>query len=188
MPDAPDLSDLTPVVPRYAMRLGFVGHPAADWAARSYISNFIAVTDKAIAEYQAGRALLRFGDSGDLEDFLRFLLAPGHFETCLSSVRRALRYQTRIQNHPEGPDVERVVRRLLESHLRGIVHLRDGIEHMDEWISSGEVEEGNPVMLRIPPDGDSLAISSYRLRFRDLALLLRRLHDFSMTLASLRAR
>ena len=188
-PEIPDLSDLSAIMPSHIMQLGFGKQPRRDWRARSYVNIFIAVTDKAIAEYRAGAEGIRRGASLVAAEFVMYLEGLQHFETCINSTMRALRIQAQLREHPESPDLEPLVDRsikgLLGRYKDQITGLRDSIEHMDERIADGGIAEGAPVMLRIHPDGDSLAIGARRLRFVDLALLLRRLYGLSQSLAAL---
>ena len=108
---------------------------------RSYVHSFILGTDKALRAYNAGRILLlkytQFRNSTVL-----LLHGLSEFETCITTVKRCLSLADRMASHPENPEIERTVRRLLDSYQRTVRPIRDAIEHMDEDIARGEVRPG----------------------------------------------
>jgi hypothetical protein len=110
--------------------------------------------------------------------------ALGEFETCITTVKRALVLAERMASHPENPEIERTQRRLLDSYQRVIRPVRDLIEHMDADISAGEIQAGQPQMLFVPNDGSYMEIGSRQLAFTSLANAIRQLHALSLALES----
>jgi hypothetical protein len=150
---------------------------------QSYLHIFILSTDKAVRAYNSGRSLMfKYIASNNSTQLL--FEALGEFETCITTVKRALALAERMASHSENPEIGRTQRRLLESDQRAVRPIRDLIEHMDGDLAAGEVETGQPQMLFISKDGEHLEIGSHRLAFTSLADVVRRLHGLSLALAS----
>lgn len=179
---APDLSEFrSSVASEYALRIVFQAAGTSDRRARSFVTNFILSVDKAIREYSAGRELLvQYAASSNRTSLL--IEGLGRFETCINSTKRALRFIDRLAVHEAGPEVERLTRRLLQSHEALITSMRDSIEHMDAFVQTGELKEGEPHALAISPDSEFLEIASYRLSLVSFAQLLRRLRGLASEL------
>jgi hypothetical protein len=182
---APDLSNLfLPVISNYILNRVFTnrgGHTNPQ--VQSYIHNFILSTDKALRAYNYGRLLiLKYAASNNRMKLLFHALAE--FETCISTVNRALLLADRMVKHRDNPEIERTQRRLLDSYKRKIEPIRHVIEHMDKVIAKGEIRDGEPQMLAVSSDGVYLEISSYKLKFMFLASAILQLHTLSMSLAS----
>ena len=138
--------------------------------------------DKAIREHIAGRELLlRYVASANKTGLL--IEGLGRFETCINAVKRALRFMDRVATHDAGPKVERLTRRLIQTHEKLITDVRDVLEHMDAFIQSDELKEGEPHTLAVTPDSEYLEIASHRLSFDQLAQLLCRLRQLASEFA-----
>jgi len=182
---APDLGHLhIPVIANYMLNLFLVnrgGHNNPQ--VRSYVHSFILGTDKALRVYNAGRELLiKYTQSRNSTVLL--LHGLSEFETCIATVKRCLSLADRMASHPENPEIERTVRRLLDSYQRTVRPIRDAIEHMDEDIARGEVRPGAPLILAVSQDGAFLEIGEYRLGFIALAACLSQIHALALALAS----
>jgi hypothetical protein len=180
---APDLSDIrTPVLANYTLNISLAGGGTSDRKAGSFVINCILTIDKAIREYNAGRGLLvQYVASANRTTLL--IESLGRFETCINSAKRALRHVDRLARHAGGPDVERAVRRLLDSYGKAITPVRDAIEHMDDAVSAERLADGEPHTLAISRDSKYLEIAGHRLAFNRLAQLLRHLHGLAEELA-----
>jgi hypothetical protein len=130
--------------------------------------------DKAVREYNAGRDLL-VRDAASSKDVSSHLEGLGRFETCINSTKRAMRFIDKLATRQAGPEVERLTRRLLQHHEALITSIRDSLEHMDDIVQKGELNQGEPHALHISPDCEFLEIASYQLSCASLAGLLRRL-------------
>lgn len=181
---APDLSDLyVPLLGNYILNKVFVQGGSRDRKTDSYVVNMIHNTDKALREYSAGRELLiKYVASSNR--MMLYLEAVGHFENCINGLKRALRFVERIGAGEHAPEVDRIVRKLLENYSHEITPVRDAIEHMDAALDSGEVKEGDVQLLSVSDDDSSLEIAAHRLTFDRLASLLRRLHGLATELAA----
>ncbi len=180
---APDLSDLSsPVLSEFILNTVFLGAGTQDRKARSYSITFMLAVDKAVREYIAGRELLvRYAASSNKTGLL--IEGLGRFETCINAVKRALRFMERLAAHGAGPEIERLTKRLIQTHEKLLTDVRDALEHMDAFVQSGELKEGEPHTLAITPDSEYLEIASYRLSFDQLAQLLRRLRQLASEFA-----
>jgi hypothetical protein len=180
---APDLSQLfLPVAANYTLNIAFRGAGRADRTLQSYLTNYIRATDRALQSYNFGRAkLIEFVASTN--GILVYLEALSEFEIAITYARRALRFFEKLRSHPNGPDIERVVARVMASYERRATPVRDAVEHLDERITRGEIAEGQPTALSVSPDGERLEVADVAISFNDLALLLGKLHEVSLQLA-----
>ena len=183
---APDLSDLnTPVMANYFLNRVFAGCGTSDRKADSFVILYILAVDKAVREYNAGGELLTEYAASENRMSL-YIEALGRYETCINSAKRALRYVGRLSAHPGGPEVERSVRRLLDNHGKVVTPLRDAIEHMDDRVQKDQLADGEPHTLMVSHDSRYLEIADDRLALKQLAVLLRRLRELAVELASYR--
>ena len=182
---APDLTHLpVPVIATYILNLTFGDRGGHDNPqVRSYLHSFILSTDKALRAYNSGRALM-FEYVGSKNRTTLLFHALGEFETCITTVRRALLLAERMAAHPENPEIERTQRRLFDSYQRAVGPVRDAIEHMDDDIARGELRAGEPQILAVSKDGGFLEIGSHRLTFASLSSAVAQLHALSLELAS----
>jgi len=159
---APDLGHLDiPVIANYLLNLVFVNRGGSnDPQVRSYVHSFILGTDKALRAYNAGRVLL-INYTQSRNSTVLLLHGLSEFETCITTAKRCLSLADRMASHPENLEIERTIRRLLDSYQRTVRPIRDAIEHMDEDIARGEVGPGDPLMLTVSQDGAFLEIGKY---------------------------
>ena len=126
----------------------FLDAGTKDRKARSYSITFMLAVDKAVREYIAGRQLLvQYAASANQTGLL--IEGLGRFETCINAVKRALRFMERLASHSAGPEIERLTRRLIQTHEKPITDVRDALEHMDAFVQSDELKEGEPHILAI---------------------------------------
>jgi hypothetical protein len=82
-----------------------------------------------------------------------------------------------------GFPIDRIATRSIESFSTELKDVRNVLEHMDAAIQGGEILEGQPVMLMIPDDGERAVVGQYAIRFADVAILIRRLHEVGLEIA-----
>jgi hypothetical protein len=180
--EMPDLSELDTRLARHLILDVLIGEPGLSRREGFYRRNFVRLVDKAVLEYQeAHSALIKQIEEGGAEviptgaaSFFRFI---HHFENCINATSRLLKLIERIKCEGGALHLPRLARRSIEAHGRGVPDIRNAIEHMDEIIRKDELAEGQPVMLGIGGEGDTAVIAGYHVRFGDLALTLRRLHE-----------
>ncbi len=179
----PDLSTFTtPVMLAYMLNVTLRGAGVRDYAGGVYLTGFLRMVDKAVFEYEAARvALEQYVASQNMTSLI--LRAVAHLETCINSTHRALKFVEHMRQYQAAPDIDRVVQRALSSDGRAIPSIRNAIEHMDNWISTGQVRAGDPVALMVSEQGDMVSIASEQLSFHDLARLLSRLHALATDLS-----
>lgn len=179
----PDLAGLfTPVMSNLMLSVVLGGAGSRNHEVWQYTVSYIRLIDKAIVAYRAAReSLEEYVNSQNRTSLL--LTSISHLETCIHSVKRALRFLGQLNRHPQGPPIPRIRRRLIESYGNQITEVRDAIEHMDKWIERGEVRPGEPTALMISEDGKSASIASETLSFDTLASALRNLHALAEELA-----
>ena len=144
--EMPDLSSINnPVMTDVS--LGII---IGKWSLRNdqvwlYSHNLIRIIDKAIFEYEEARKsyleqleILRNGGL-PLSALYRSI---AHLETCIDSVRRALRFIDRLKSHKGEPVISRTTRRIINSYAKISVDIRDAVEHMDEMIADGRFVKG----------------------------------------------
>ena len=71
----------------------------------------------------------------------------------------------------------REIRRLVESKSEDIAKLRNQVEHIDEIILKDELAPNRPIMLAITKNSDGVTISHYEIKFTDLAIILKNMHE-----------
>jgi hypothetical protein len=177
----PDLSELNGrLIPPLKLSFVFGGGPT-DQQARQYTILFIRLTNKAIFEYEASRATLDEYLASNNKTLLMFQ-SVDHIETCVHSIKRALRFLDQMNRYSRGPDIPRETRRLFSSYDRDVTVIRDAIEHMDEYMERGEITPGTPSALFVNEAGDVAEIAGHTITFERLAMLLRRMHELAIRL------
>jgi hypothetical protein len=187
----PDLSGLDYPLKRYLILLVLTGYRGLPRKQRLYIQNFVRLVDKAIREYQSARSTIiaqldeakrppeEMAQDGR---FLHILDFTDYFENCINAVSRLLKQLDRIKSESEGWRIPRLVRRSIEAHSGTIVEIRNVAEHMAETIQEDSLREGQPVMFTFGGKGDTAVLAAYEIRFEDLALIIRKLHDIALNL------
>jgi len=188
----PDLSSInTPAMPDTAM-----GIIIGKWAQRNdqvwlYIHNLIRITDKAIFEYEAARkSYLKQLDTlrNGVLPLSALFRSVAHLETCINSVRRALRFIERLNGYEGEAAISRTTRKIIRIHAKVSVNIRDVVEHMDEMIADGSFVKGKAPMLMLTESGDGACIADYSIQFGDLASLLRKLKELAIQLSETQAK
>lgn len=140
------------------------------------LMTYVITTDKAAREYVTGcrRIQEHMVAGGGIQAFVEGI---GHFENCINSVKRALRAFGRLGTQPDGPVINRTVRKLAQSKAKTITPLRDAIEHMDADIVTGEgIPEGAPHLLTIDKQGDHLEIGTHQISIIELHDIVKALY------------
>ncbi len=156
-----------------------------------YAHNLIRIVDKAVFEYEEARssylqqvATLRDGALLPLSALFR---SVAHMETCIHSVRRALRFIDRLKSHKGSPAIPRTTRKIINSYTKAFVDIRDIVEHMDEMIADGRFVRGRMPMLMLTQSGDGVSIADKSIQFDALASLLRELKKLAKELSEPRS-
>lgn len=186
----PDLSGLDPLMNRLVIQ-ALVGEPGLSQKTGLYRRNFIRLVDRALREYHEARGLIlaqiaemnrSLAEMSSEGRSIYLLMFPDHIESCINAVRRLYRLLGRIKSEKESPGLPRELRRRIGRLEETIVIIRDAIEHMDELIRNGEIAVGKPVMATGSENWDAVMVSNYELRFEELAMVLRAMHEIALYL------
>ena len=177
----PDLSGLSPLIHKLVVQL-MVGEAGLSYKAKMYRRDFVRLVDKAIREYRAARDAILAEIEG--QDKTYGTAFTDHIETCINAVRRL--YNLLDMFNSDGELLEGLRTGLLKdtkAMLKKIKRLRDATEHMDVFIKRGKKLPGKPVMLTISEDDDgTVQVSEHRMRLKELAMVLRNMHEIALHL------
>jgi len=172
-----------------------IGEPGLSQKTKLYRRNFIRLVDRALREYREARELIlaqiaemnRSPEEMSRDGRSIYLFTfPDHIETCINAVRRLYKLLGRIKSEKESPGLPRELRRQVETIEGTIVKIRGAIEHMDELILKGEIAAGKPVMAAGSENWDAVVVSDYELKFEELAMVLRAMHEIALYLLTIK--
>jgi hypothetical protein len=195
IPSSCHMPDLTaacpPLTPSLVIVTVFLGNGPLSRTAGLHRRTFARLVDKAVAEYTRAREALiaqieegkRTTDEMARTGRLIYIFAfVDHLENCLNAGRRLLLSLDHLKKDRTVPYLERVNRRGLEVDGRGIVDVRDTLEHMAERIDRGDIQDGQPVVLCLTDDGRAVSLGDASLRLDTLASVLQRLYSIGKNL------
>ena len=178
----PDLSALdAPIILNAILNKVFGRRGPSGYPAIAFHSGFIMTMDNAIFEYESARKCLDEAIARN-HRWTNYFRCLAHFEMCINSIKRAKGFLEGLKGCLQAPQIERTLNSI-ESHLNNLRKIRNTIEHIDEKIRKGEVQKGDPVVLAIADDEKSIQISSHRITFNQLELVIRNLHTLAENLA-----
>lgn len=171
----PALDDLSEGLTTRLIVIKLRGSPAGPQpaASQALLVNAVRTTDKAVAEYEAGRLKVQPFErhSTSLGGFAELYRATDHLENCVTSTIRALRFVDRLRR-------DRHVRTMPKSGLpdeavsRQLRNLRNAIEHNDGQVVKGiQGELGFLGLLE-----DRMELQGIAVSYVELADCLRCLH------------
>lgn len=181
----PDLSNLEALTNRLIVQ-ALIGEPGIKRKVSLYRKNFIRLIDKALFEYREAREVIldqiaeANRPSKEMEKTGRYINVFGftnHIEDCINALCRIYKLLKRIKAEKESPSIPREIRTLVETESQPIVTLRNAVEHIDGLIRKDELSPNKPIMLAITENSDGITISSYNIKFTDLAALLKNVHE-----------
>lgn len=191
----PDLSGLdSPFIGRLFVQL-LVGDRGLSRKAGLYRRNFIRLVDKALSEYDEAREIIlaQIAESNRppeemSKDGRRLYMVAftDYIEDCINAVRRLYMLIERFKSEKESPVLPRELRKLVETKMKSIVDIRHAVEHMDERIQNGEIALGRPIMLTINKNGDGVIVSNYEIKFEELAMVLRTMHEIALYILTIK--
>lgn len=166
----------------------FIGIGPSDYEVYALFMNYVRLVDILLREYENGRKELTHFLSVKNESLSTHIviIASGHFEMCVSTLKRVTTYLERIKGHPK---VARQLKDSLPKNLsilngttiKIITDMRDAIVHLENRIQRGEITSGQS--LCIFPVKDGLELGKHKIQFSDLALWIREAHDCSKIIA-----
>jgi len=180
----PDLSGLDSSLKARLLVQVIVGDPGVSQEVGLYRRNFIRLVDKALNEYhEARKAKLNVVAEKNRRDVKHLYIMfdfTDHIETCINAVRRLYKLLDRIKSEKQSPEIPRELRKLVERKYDSIKNIRDGVEHMDDRIRSGERAVGEPIMLTVSENNEALVVLDYELKFEELAMVLKKMHEIAV--------
>ncbi len=190
----PDLTQLEMLSNRLVVQL-MIGEPGITKKISLYRRNFIRLIEKALLEYEQARQVIldqikeANRPAKEIEKTGRHIVLFGftnHIEDCINAIRRAYKLLERIKTEKVSPSLPREIRRLLESKSEDITKLRDLVEHIDEIILKDELAPNKPIMLAITKNSDGVTISHYEIKFTELAIILKNMHELGEYILNLK--
>lgn len=181
----PDLSgEVSPLFPFLAVQL-LAGEKGLGRKASLYRREFVRLVDKAVREYREAREIL-LDEVAAKGRNLRFYAFTDHIGSCMNAVSRLSKLLNRIKSEKERPDFPTELRRLVERYSDTVTHVRNTVEHMDERIQKGEIAPGKPIMLTCNQEGDKILVSNCEMKFKDLAMLLEKMHELAQHILTIK--
>ena len=180
MPDLSHLSDKT--ILNHTLNIVFRRTGPKDRQARALVTDFIRLVDQIVREYNNARqALIQFVNAPSAMGLL--FLAVGHFEVCITNLRRAIRIGNRIRQYKGAPQVPRL--RVLSKGVEARVDdIRHTIEHLEEKMLKGEIGSDESTILR--PMSDSIELAGKGISYAELAEWIEALHTMARDLVEFR--
>ncbi|MFA6054745.1 MAG: hypothetical protein WC769_05150 [Thermodesulfovibrionales bacterium] len=189
--ELPNLSDLNQLSHIFMYNRFFTGIGPSDYEAYALFMNYVRLVDILLREYENGRKeLMNFlaAKNESLSTHL-VIIASGHFEMCISTLKRVSTYLKRIRGHPK---VAQALKDLLPRNLsvldgrseKLITDMRHAIEHLENRIQKGEITSGQSLCLVTIADG--LELGRHKMLFSDLARWLKEVHGCSKIIAQYR--
>ncbi len=164
-----DLSHLDPLFGRLILEL-LIGLPNLSKEAGRCLRNFVRLTEKALSEHHEAREILLQINEHPDRSFMIFGFT-NHIETCINAVRRLYKLLEIINAEKKSPYIPRELRRLVESHRKAIINVRNESEHMDAII------QDKPLMVTLSKDKTGVIVGDYKLKFNELDIVLRKMHE-----------
>ena len=184
-----DLSDIEPLLIGWLLiRLIVQGDQGFSRKGEIYRKIFVRLIDKAIYEYQQAREAIlaqvedKERPAKDMQKIGRIsyiLLFTNHLENCINAIRRLFHLIDRIKNEKDDPNISRILRKQIESLGSSIVTIRDSIEHIDEIIMRDELGNDQPILIAVTDNEEGIQLLDDQLKFCDLALTIRKLHEIA---------
>jgi hypothetical protein len=179
------------LTPTLMLRVTFKGEGALGRNAALYRRLIVRLVDKAVYEYNMAReALVMEIEEGQrsTEEMMRtgrIIYIFGfvdHMENCFNATRRLLWGLDHIKREASAPPIARPILRSIEAHGKGIVAIRDVLEHITKDIDRGAIEDGKPILLAITDDGKGVELGKTCLPFESIALVIRHSHAIASEL------
>ena len=188
-----DLSGLEKLQPNMLLNLVFAGiDENIERKTTIYRKIFVRLIDKTLDEYNEAQSLIleqiierkRSDDEMKKKGRVLYMLKfVDHMENCIGTLRRILRILDKLKGNREGLSFPRTIRRQIESLSTPLVELRNTIEHVEEAIQKDEIQENEPVMIKITGAQDGVSVGNNAITFFEISTLIKRLHGFGQDLA-----
>lgn len=169
----------------FALRLSLMGGGPKDTGARRQHINLVRLVDLAIEEYEVVRDFSeRSNQPGGFERVTHSIRAVDHLELCLITLRRAFNALNAVSADQAAMQIPREVRRMIQSYEAEMAPIRDTIIHIEEYITRGDLKEGESHALRLTDNGTLASIGSSDLRISRLVSVLKHFHALAVQIAA----
>ena len=187
----------------YWAKATMIGSPSNRYQINALASTYIRLVESCLVEYESGAARLReFWNTHTSINLTAMNRSIGHFEVCVTNACRAIHCYRRLRKDRERDPVAQHLSASRPSFTSDavanrFVEIRNQIQHLENAVVKGEIEEGQPFMLA--PSGnevahptepnqtiemiDRLVIGKTELPFSELAALLHELHEFALSIS-----
>jgi hypothetical protein len=191
----PNLSGLNPLIGHLVIQDVFLRKHGFSHDAKLYRRHFIRLVDKALDEYdkareailaqikEAKRPTQEMVEHGRIIYMFTFV---DHIENCINAVSRLYKFLERIKSEKLSPEIPREIRRLVETQAQSITDIRNTVEHMDDKIQKGEIASDKLLMLSLNDESDGVAILDFEMKFSDLGIVLKKMHEIALSLLTLK--
>lgn len=158
------------------------GGPQDDILRRHFV-NFVRLVDLSVSEYEKTRQFLQESLPDHENRFNAVLSAVDHLELSVITVRRALNAMQPIVRHRQSPPINRTIKRALESFEGPLRDVRDSVVHIEERISSGDMQEGDSHALMVDTLGRTASVGKDTISLERLGIAIRMLHEVASELS-----
>jgi hypothetical protein len=184
----PDLSGLKPNSLQLTL-YQVTGRVPEDYKIYALVLNFVRVVDLALQDFENCRtSLFRYWNRKDNSTVpLGFLiLGAGHFEACISNVKRAIELLKAIRGHSGlRPSTQALVRqgyKVLNNNVeKAVTNMRNAVQHLYGDIKKGAIVHGQAIYPS-STDNDGMKLGQHKILFSDLAAWVTELHTLSQNL------
>ena len=153
----------------------------------AYRRVIVRLSDKAVRNYMDIRRLVVAQIAGAQRPnhqiqqgrVLFALYIPDSLEDCILTVRRLFRYFERIKCHESGFQLDRIMRKQIESVERSIRVTRDLIEHLDKDISTAPADADHYTAPVLDAETKTIIFGGQRFAVCQLASVIRQFHSFA---------
>jgi len=185
----PDISQLETLFPGFMTAMFVTEGKMLTPKERLYIRIFVRLVEKAINEYKKARECI-ISQVNETQCEVEVVKYPvhvirlytfgiiDHLENCINAIRRLFKLLDSVKRERGGLNIERTLRKRIESHNKEINDIRCVVEHIE-----GEIQKDagtKPVMLALTADDEGIQITKYNLKFEDLARLLAHFHKLAL--------
>jgi len=197
--EVPDIPDYPNGFLKYWSKLIFNGAVSSNYQIVSLASTYVRLVEAALVEYRLGASMLRdFWAPNIVLKISSSNRSVSHFESCLSNMQRAIRCYNRLRQHKSKDALCLAINCQKPSFAtdrvaKQIRDIRDVIHHFEERLMKGDIQEGQPFMLK--SDGpetphttepnqtiktiDRLVLGQHELLFSSLSTWLTEMGSFA---------
>lgn len=141
--------------------------------------NFVRLADVAVREYELARSVLM---SSDRSKISRTIVAIGHFESLLTTLKRCIDHLKALRGNRATPQsmknlLPRRLKVLTGGVERRITKMRDSIQHLERDLITGCIIQGEPVCLK--PSKNGIELGNQKISYTEIAVWVRELHDLA---------